>query len=171
MSTHSSILAWRIPWTEEPGGLQSIVSQRAGHNWSDLAEGRWSTNETNHGRVRQASYSQIRLNVGCWPDRNLSWGGWSDGKVRVVMICVINDYMTRGHSDLIKFLSPWEVSKPKWKTLSLFKWQTFLVFGNVLWPSNPTAGHTHRGNQKWKRHMYPSVHHSTVYNSQDMETT
>ena len=28
MATHSSILAWRIPWTEEPGGLQSIVSQR-----------------------------------------------------------------------------------------------------------------------------------------------
>ena len=29
--THSSILAWRIPWTEEPGGLQPIVSQRVGH--------------------------------------------------------------------------------------------------------------------------------------------
>ena len=32
MATHSSILAWRIPWTEEPGGLQSIWSQRVGHN-------------------------------------------------------------------------------------------------------------------------------------------
>ena len=32
MATHSSILAWRIPWMEEPGGLQSIVSQRAGHD-------------------------------------------------------------------------------------------------------------------------------------------
>ena len=31
METHSSILAWRIPWTEEPGGLQSIGSKRAGH--------------------------------------------------------------------------------------------------------------------------------------------
>ena len=29
MATHSSILAWRIPWTEEPGGLQSMGSQRA----------------------------------------------------------------------------------------------------------------------------------------------
>ena len=36
MATHSSILAWRIPWTEEPGGLQSIGSQRVGHNYSDL---------------------------------------------------------------------------------------------------------------------------------------
>ena len=31
MATHSSILAWRSPWTEEPGGLQSIMSQRVGH--------------------------------------------------------------------------------------------------------------------------------------------
>ena len=32
MATHSSILAWRIPWTEEPGGLQSIESHRVGHD-------------------------------------------------------------------------------------------------------------------------------------------
>ena len=32
MATDSSILAWRIPWTEEPGGLQSTGSQRIGHN-------------------------------------------------------------------------------------------------------------------------------------------
>ena len=32
MATHSSILAWRIPWTEEPGNLQSMGSQRVGHN-------------------------------------------------------------------------------------------------------------------------------------------
>ena len=33
MAPHSSILAWRIPWTEEPGRLQSTGSQRVGHNW------------------------------------------------------------------------------------------------------------------------------------------
>ena len=32
MATHSSILAWRIAWTEEPGGLQSMGLQRVGHN-------------------------------------------------------------------------------------------------------------------------------------------
>ena len=32
MATHSSILAWRMPWTEEPGGLQSMELQRVGHN-------------------------------------------------------------------------------------------------------------------------------------------
>ena len=37
MATHSSILAWRIPWTEEPGGLQSVASQRVRREWSDWA--------------------------------------------------------------------------------------------------------------------------------------
>ena len=32
MTAHSGILAWRIPWTEEPGGLQSVGSQRVGHD-------------------------------------------------------------------------------------------------------------------------------------------
>jgi len=41
-ATHSSILAWRIPWTEKPGGLQFIVSQRVGHDYSHLKH-------TNHG--------------------------------------------------------------------------------------------------------------------------
>ena len=37
MVIHSSILVWRIPWTEKPGGLQSIGSQRVGHDFSSLA--------------------------------------------------------------------------------------------------------------------------------------
>ena len=37
MATHSSVLAWRIPGTEEPGGLPSLGSHRVGHDWSDLA--------------------------------------------------------------------------------------------------------------------------------------
>ena len=37
MATHSSVLAWRIPGTREPGGLPSMGSHRVGHKWSDLA--------------------------------------------------------------------------------------------------------------------------------------
>ena len=37
MATHSSLLAWRIPGTGEPGGLPSMGSHRVGHDWSDLA--------------------------------------------------------------------------------------------------------------------------------------
>ena len=52
MATHSSILAWRIPWTEELGGLQSIRSQRVGHDWSDLAL----------TQARLSTFSPYRLN-------------------------------------------------------------------------------------------------------------
>ena len=37
MATHSSVLAWRIPGTQEPGGLLSMGLHRVGHDWSDLA--------------------------------------------------------------------------------------------------------------------------------------
>ena len=49
----------------------------------------------------------------------------------------------------------------------------FLKTGNrtAIWPSNLTSGHTHQGNQIWKRHVHPNVHSSTVYHSQDMEAT
>ena len=36
MATHSSILAWKIPWTEELSGLQSMGSQRVEHNWARM---------------------------------------------------------------------------------------------------------------------------------------
>ena len=65
----------------------------------------------------------------------------------------------------------WECKlvQPLWRTV----WRFLKKTGNrtAIWPSNPTAGHTHWGNQNWKRHVYPSVHRSTVYTSQDMEAT
>ena len=42
MATHSSILAWRISWREEPGRLQSMGSHRTGHDWSDWRESEWT---------------------------------------------------------------------------------------------------------------------------------
>ena len=41
MATHSSVLAWRIPGTAEPGGLPSMGSHRVRHDWSDLAAAAW----------------------------------------------------------------------------------------------------------------------------------
>ena len=46
MATHSSVLAWRIPGTGEPGGLPSMGLHRVGHNWSDLAAAAAGTNTT-----------------------------------------------------------------------------------------------------------------------------
>ena len=40
MATHPRVLAWRIPWIEEPGGLLSVGSQRVGHDLSDSAHGK-----------------------------------------------------------------------------------------------------------------------------------
>ena len=53
MATHSSILAWKIPWTEEPSGLQPIASQRVRCDWSDLARRHGNT-----GRPRQLEYTE-----------------------------------------------------------------------------------------------------------------
>ena len=46
MATHSSVLAWRVPGTGEPGGLPSMGSHRVGHDWSDLAAAAESTGVT-----------------------------------------------------------------------------------------------------------------------------
>ena len=52
MATHSNILSWRNPWTEEPGGLQSMRSQRVRH---DLA-----TQQQQHGVVRKRFVMSVR---------------------------------------------------------------------------------------------------------------
>ena len=49
MATHSTFLAWRIPWTEEPGELQSMGSQRVGHDLRNLYAGQEATIRTGHG--------------------------------------------------------------------------------------------------------------------------
>ena len=60
--THSSILAWRIPWTEQPGGLQSMGLQRVGQNWSYWAPmhalqvftcAKWETPVETEGREKE----------------------------------------------------------------------------------------------------------------------
>ena len=59
----------------------------------------------------------------------------------------------------------WECKlvQPLWRTV----WRFFKKTGNrtAIWPSNPTTGHTHRGNQNWNRHTHPIIHRSAVYNS------
>ena len=68
MATHSSILAWRIPWTEEPGRLHSMGSQRVGHNWA-----------TKH------THNYIKFNSVSLQEDSLTWllcvlcAGWCGG--------------------------------------------------------------------------------------------
>ena len=67
MAAHSSILAWRIPWTEEPSGLQSIRSQKVGHNRTWL---KWLSTHTK----QQDQPGTISLHLCSLPSKNpLSW--------------------------------------------------------------------------------------------------
>ena len=52
MAPHSSTLAWKIPWTEEPGRLPSMGSQRVGHVWETPLSLSFSSHTTNNGRIR-----------------------------------------------------------------------------------------------------------------------
>ena len=61
MATHSSILAWRIPWTEDPDGLQSMGSQRVGHDLA--AKPQSETNEEADGNFILAWSSVATVNI------------------------------------------------------------------------------------------------------------
>ena len=60
MATHSSILAWRILWTEEPGGLQPMRSQRGGHDWVTNAHTqfwcKWSLNHVLTNTIKNTAF-------------------------------------------------------------------------------------------------------------------
>ena len=58
MTTHSSIPAWRIPWTEEPGGLKSMGLQTVGHGWG--------TNTLTFTLLTSVEYSQIMKSEKNW---------------------------------------------------------------------------------------------------------
>ena len=55
MATHSSVLAWRIPGTGEPGGMPSMGSHRVGHDWSDLAAAAAKNLPARAGDIRDSS--------------------------------------------------------------------------------------------------------------------
>ena len=58
MATHSSVLAWRIPWAEEPGGLQSMGLHRVEHDWSHLAHMQYWVAQKVHSGFLIPSYEE-----------------------------------------------------------------------------------------------------------------
>ena len=74
MATHPSILTWRIPRAEEPGGLQSRGLQRVGHDWNDLA---CHTSETNHWSPARIWAGQTAVESLPWlQDFHQGWVTW-----------------------------------------------------------------------------------------------
>ena len=69
MATHSSILAWKIPWTEEPGGLQSMGSQKSWNNWAT------NTSTSTHLMIIQWKW-QICWRIWIWKTECLKNYGW-----------------------------------------------------------------------------------------------
>ena len=93
MATHSSVLAWRIPGTGEPGGLPSMGSHRVGQDWSDLAAAaagyliwkiHWSveTDSKNFIRVMEVhhdpfeEFEEARSDIWNMPSKILNWVDW-----------------------------------------------------------------------------------------------
>ena len=67
MATHSSTLAWRIPWTEEPGRLQSMGSLRVGHDWAtSLSLFTFMIGEGNGNPLRCSCLENPRDGGACW---------------------------------------------------------------------------------------------------------
>ena len=71
MAAHSSFLAWRIPWTEEPGGLQSTESQRVG--MTESTEHRHMQLHCVFGYTTQLVGSQSPLGIKLWPQELKHW--------------------------------------------------------------------------------------------------
>ena len=85
MATHSRILAWRIPWTGEPGGLPSMGSHRVRHDWSDLAAAGWDMYEGDYWA----------LSMSC------SWNSWKD----LMMSLLLNSFQERKNGTQLSGLS------------------------------------------------------------------
>ena len=85
MATHSNILAWKIPWTEEPGGLQFMRSQRVRHNWASEHEHVVESPAgaaVYKGSLGEGSTSTFTPAVAGWPQLLMMWASpsacWND---------------------------------------------------------------------------------------------
>ena len=85
MATHSSILAQWIPWTEDPGGLQSMESQRIRHDWSDLAYRVSKDNTDTQWSINQLPFNVLNSwgGLGSQTQKELSSGSSNIGKKRI----------------------------------------------------------------------------------------
>ena len=87
MATHSSILAWRIPGTEEPGGLLSMGSHRVKHNWSNLAAAAAAAPWTKWGLgARPLSAAEVRLSLYSPPSVSMVPRPWTQPTTDYVVL-------------------------------------------------------------------------------------
>ena len=83
MATHSSVLAWRIPGTGEPGGLPSMGSHRVGHDWSDLAAAAAESQLCIYPLVLYLKINHPHLYYSQYIFTCLFWGTFSRGEMYI----------------------------------------------------------------------------------------
>ena len=128
MATHSSVLAWRIPRTREPGGLPSVGSHRIGHDWSDLAAAsRERIGLKNIWRNHQRFYKNIKctdLRNSLKPKQNI----WNMKCIEVAFEINYNLFILKSYLHSIPILKSSEepevqnVDFPTVHSLSLRSW-------------------------------------------------
>ena len=87
MATHSSILAWRIPWTEEPGGLQYVGSERVRHGWVTNTTIRKEDDGKPAKHSKQLPWPQpwrVILGPQSWLQKDTASTGWAGGTPRTL---------------------------------------------------------------------------------------
>ena len=153
MAPHSSTLAWKIPWTEEPGGLPSMGSQRVGHDWSDLAaaaaaaakmgEKSWDCWDPGGGQVNQApgltifQVLQDKINSITW---NQSCDFLSDWWWYQFAFC---DYKQESQTAIsstewISYLG----SFPSWDSRCSMSWDLLALFQSGCWSKSNLVMYT-----------------------------
>ena len=103
MATHSSVLACRIPWTEEPGGLQAIASQRVGHDWSDLARTHTSLYFFGGGEGGASLVAQMVKNLPAVQETRI-WYIYTDIFCHIFLLLYFNIKITPRKSNHIAWL-------------------------------------------------------------------
>ena len=86
MATHSSIFSWKIPWTEEPGGLQSMGPQRVGHDWATFTVTFFP--KRSHCENSE-SYHQIRATAPAVFHQEQSWPLGASGRVWTHLVVAV----------------------------------------------------------------------------------
>ena len=142
MATHSSILAWRIPWSEEPGGLQSMELQR--HDWSDLACMHAVYFPAGTMVKNLPANSEDTRDMSLIPGSWRSFGGKHDDPL--LYSCLENSMDREAWQAMVHRVAK---SPTQLKWLSMHSYVCYLE----------------------KRCIHLSVHCNIIFNSQDMEAT
>ena len=151
MATHSNILAWRIPWTEEPGRLQSMRSKRVGQNWIDLAcaartHSLWQprTSLPVVSLLRAYHRSGVLESVAFWAAL-FHWEWYTRDSSTLLCVLVVFLFMTEEHSIVWIFVYPFN----SWWMFGLFPASGDDIYGCYKYlptgvcmdlPSNGIAG-------------------------------